>query len=100
MDGSPTSLQLPYLPPLDFYKRQRYNGNMKMKIVNHSTKPIDLTEKLKPYNNKWVAFSLDHKKVFAAADTLQETKRKAEKQNKKYLLLKLPPFNVMYIPSF
>lgn len=73
---------------------------MKTKIDSHFTKPIDLTEKLKPYNNKWVALSFDHNRVFAAADTLQETKRKAEKQNKQYLLLKLPPFNVKYVPSF
>lgn len=73
---------------------------MKTKTNIYPNRPIDLTKKLKPYNNKWVALSIDHKRIFAAADTLQATRAKAEKQNKQYLLLKLPPFNIHYVPSF
>lgn len=73
---------------------------MKIKTNIYLNKPIDLTEKLKPYNNKWIALSFDHKKLIAAADTLQATREKAEKQNKQYLLLKLPPFDIHYVPSF
>lgn len=62
--------------------------------------PIDLSEKLKPYENKWVALSLDHKDVLGAGDNLKEAKQEAEKKGKKYLFLKLPPFNVNYVPSF
>ena len=63
-------------------------------------KTIDLTKKLKPYNNKWVALSFDHKKILGAGDTLKEAKTKAQDKNRQFLLLKLPPFNVKYVPSF
>ena len=63
-------------------------------------KPINLSEKLKPFEGKWVALSLDHKKVFGAGNTLKEAKKKAEKKSKEYIFLKLPPFGVNYIPSF
>lgn len=62
-------------------------------------KPIDLTKKLKPYEGKWVTLSPDYKKVLGAGDTLKEAKKKAEKKTKKYIFIKLPPFNVSYVPS-
>jgi hypothetical protein len=61
-------------------------------------KPIDLSKKLRPYENKWVALSLDYKKVLGVGDTLEEAERKARKKSKEYIFLKLPPFNVYYIP--
>ena len=69
-------------------------------MANTTLKPIDLSKKLRPYENKWVALSLDHKKVLGAGGTLKAAKEKAEKKSKKYILLKLPPFNVSYVPSF
>lgn len=63
-------------------------------------KPIDLRKKLKPYENKWVALSLDHRKVLGVGETLREAKEKAEKKSKKYIFIKLPPFRVSYVPSF
>lgn len=63
-------------------------------------KSVNLSEKLKPYEGKWVALSLDHKKVLGVGDTLKEAKEKAEKKSKKYIFIKLPPFKVSYIPSF
>lgn len=63
-------------------------------------KPIDLSEKLKPYEDKWVALSLDHRDVLGAGDTLEEAKQQAKNKRKKYVFLKLPPFNVNYVPSF
>lgn len=62
-------------------------------------KPIDLSKKLKPYENKWVALSLDHKKVLGAGDTLEEAEKEAQKRSKKYIFLKLPPFDVQYVPT-
>ncbi len=62
-------------------------------------KPIDITKLLEPYENKWVALSLDHKKVLGAGETLKEAKTKAKDSNSQFLLLKLPPFNVKYVPS-
>jgi len=40
---------------------------------------IDLTEKLKPYENKWVAITKDYKKIIATGKTLEETIKKAKK---------------------
>lgn len=61
---------------------------------------IDLSKKLKPYENKWVALSLDHKRILGVGDSLKEAREKAKKKSKRYIFLKLPPFNVSYIPSF
>ena len=69
-------------------------------MSNTTLKPIDLSKKLRPYENKWVALSLDHKKVLGVGNTLKDVKKKAEEKSKKYILLKLPPFNVSYVPSF
>lgn len=62
-------------------------------------KPIDLSKKLLPYENKWVALSQDQKEVLGSGKTLKEAEREAEKTNKKYLFLKVPPFNISYVPS-
>lgn len=61
-------------------------------------KPVNLSKKLKPYEGKWVTLSLDYKEVLGAGDTLKEAKEKAEKKTKKYIFIKLPPFNVSYVP--
>lgn len=62
-------------------------------------KPVNLSKKLKPYEGKWVTLSLDHKEVLGAGNTLKEAKKKAEKKTKKYIFIKLPPFDVSYVPS-
>jgi len=69
-------------------------------MSSRALKPVDLSKKLRPYENKWVALSLDHKKVLGVGETLREAKVKAEKKSKKYIFIKLPPFRVSYIPSF
>jgi hypothetical protein len=61
-------------------------------------KPIDLTKKLKPYEGKWITLSPDYKKVLGVGDTLKEAKKKTEKRTKNYIFIKLPPFNVSYVP--
>jgi len=63
-------------------------------------KPIDLSKKLRRFEGKWVALSLDHKKVLGVGETLKEAKEKAEKKAKKYIFIKLPSFKVSYVPSF
>jgi len=70
-----------------------------MKNKPQTLKPIDLSKRLKPYENKWVALSLDHKKVLGAGKTLRETKREADKTGKKYLFLKVLPFDISYVPA-
>ena len=59
----------------------------------------DLRRVLKGYENKWVALSLDYSKVLGAGNSLKEAKEKAEKKGGKYVFLKLPPFNVSYVPT-
>ena len=44
-------------------------------------KPIDLSKKLLPYENKWVALSKDQKEVLGAGKTLDEAERQAKKTN-------------------
>lgn len=62
-------------------------------------KPIDLTQTLKPYENKWVALTLDHKKILGVGKSLKEAKEKAIKKTKDFVLIKLPPFEVSYVPT-
>lgn len=62
-------------------------------------KPIDLTKLLLPFENKWVALSEDQKEVLGAGETLKEAQKKAEKTKKRHLFLKVPPFDISYVPS-
>ena len=62
-------------------------------------KPIDLTKLLLPYENKWVALSEDNKKVLGAGKTLEEVRKQVEKTKKRFLFLKVPPFDVSYVPA-
>jgi len=71
-----------------------------MKNKTLTLKSVDLSEKLRPFEGKWVALSLDHKKVLGVGETLKEAKEKAERKSKKYIFIKLPPFRVSYVPSF
>jgi len=63
-------------------------------------KQIDLSKKLLPYEGQWVALSLDHVRVLGSGKTLQKAKQEAEEKSKQYTLVKLPPYDVNYIPAF
>ena len=71
-----------------------------MKDKTSTLGSVDLSEKLRPYEGKWVALSLDHKKVLGAGQSLREAKEEAKKKSKEYVFIKLPPFDVSYVPSF
>lgn len=62
--------------------------------------PIDLSEKLRPHEGKWVTLSLDHKKVLGTGESLKKAKESAEKKSKEYVFIKLAPFDVSYVSSF
>lgn len=64
-----------------------------------SLRPIDLTKKLLPYENKWVALSIDKKEILGSGRSLKEAKKQAEKKSKKYLFLKVLSFNTSFIPA-
>lgn len=68
-------------------------------MQKQTLKPIDLSKKLLSYENKWVALSQDYKEVLGAGKTLAEAKKQADKKNKKYRFLKVPAFDVSYIPA-
>ncbi len=46
-----------------------------------------------------MALSLDNSKVLGAGDTLREAKEEAERKGEEYVFLKLPPFDVSYVPT-
>lgn len=60
---------------------------------------IDLSKKLLPYENKWVALSEDQKEILGSGNSLREAQREAEKSKKKFIFLKVPPFNISYVPA-
>ena len=68
-------------------------------MQDKNLKPIDLTKKLLPYENKWVALSEDKREILGSGNTLKDAQKEAEKTNKKCLFLKVPPFNISYVPS-
>lgn len=61
---------------------------------------IDLTELLHPYENKWVAIAEDYSSVLAAADSFAELRGLTKKIKDKYIVFKVFPFDVSYVPSF
>lgn len=68
-------------------------------MQDKSLKPIDLTKKLLPYENKWVALSEDKREILGSGKSLKEAKKAAEKRGKKYLFLKVLPFNTSFVPA-
>lgn len=57
---------------------------------------IDYTELLRPYENKWVVISEDHKKVLGSGDSLDDI---PEEIMQKGYVMKVLPFNVSCCPS-
>ncbi len=66
---------------------------MSIKIV----KNYNLIELLKPYANKWVALSPDHKKVVSSGDTLEKTAAKTK--DKDVVFMKVFPADALYVPT-
>ena len=67
--------------------------------MQKSLKPIDLTKILLPFENKWVVLSKNQKRVLGAGETLKEAEKQAQRKSKKYIFLKVPPFNESYVPT-
>lgn len=65
---------------------------------NKNQNAVELSKKLRLFEGKWVALSLDYKKVLGVGNTLKEAKAKAEKKSQEYIFIKLPPYTVSYIP--
>jgi len=60
-------------------------------------KNCDLKDLLKSYANKWVALSLDHKKVIAKGDELKEVV--ARVKSKDAIFFKVFPTDSFYMPK-
>ncbi|PIV43553.1 MAG: hypothetical protein COX92_02450 [Candidatus Nealsonbacteria bacterium CG_4_10_14_0_2_um_filter_40_15] len=60
-------------------------------------KNYDLRELLKPYANKWVALSGDHKEVIAEGNKLKDVASKA--RTKDVVFLKVFPSESFYMPG-
>jgi hypothetical protein len=59
-----------------------------------------LLEELKNYEDKWVALLEPDKKVVASGEDAFEAAQEAEKKGyHNFILLKVLPFNALYVPS-
>ena len=70
-----------------------------MEIKNRN---YDLRKLPEKYLNKWLALPYDHKKVYAAGDSLEDVMMRVKRLGKriKAVFLKLPPAKCYYMPSF
>ena len=69
-------------------------------MQNQVVKQPDLSELLKPYENRWVAISDDGKRVLAEGKTLEEAISKLDKNQKdKASFMKVLPFDAGYVPT-
>ena len=65
-----------------------------------TVKALDLSQVLKPYENKWVALSPDKKKVSSSGNSLKEVFDKLDsEQQKKVSVMKVLPLDIKYAPS-
>lgn len=63
-------------------------------------KSIDLSKKLRAYENKWVALSLDYRQVFSSGKTLEEAIKNLKKKRKEEVIfMKVFPFDMAYVPT-
>lgn len=75
--------------------KERYNNSMDTKA---KLRTIDLSKILKPFQNKWVALSRDHKKVLASGTTVSQVVKNAEKTGQAYILHQVLPLNSLHVP--
>lgn len=69
-------------------------------MKNQALKSIDLSKKLKPYEDKWVALSLDYRRVFSSGQTLREAIEDLKEMDKnKVIFMKVLPFDMAYVPT-
>jgi hypothetical protein len=62
-------------------------------------KRADLSSVLRPFENKWVALSMDNSKVIESGNTLDELLKKLKGKDKSKLeFLKVPDFQACYAP--
>jgi hypothetical protein len=63
-------------------------------------KRADLSSLLRPYENKWVALSMDNSKVIESGTSLDDLLKKLKGKDKRDLeFLKVPDFQMCYAPD-
>jgi hypothetical protein len=65
-------------------------------MAKKQMKNYDLRKILKPFEDKWVALTIDNKKVIASGNSLKEVSLKIE--NKEAVFMKVLPFRASYAP--
>lgn len=69
-------------------------------MKNETIRIIDLSKKLKPYENKWVALSFDYRRIFSSGRTLEEAIKNLKKRTaKEVIFMKILPFDMAYVPT-
>ena len=66
---------------------------------NKALRSIDLSKKLRAYENKWVALSLDYRQVFSSGKTLEEAIKNLKKKKEEVIFMKVFPFDMAYVPT-
>ena len=65
--------------------------------MSEKQRNYDLSKLLKPYANKWVALSSDHKKVIAKGNRLKDVASKTKAKD--VVFLKVFPSESFYMPG-
>lgn len=60
---------------------------------------VNLSRVLRPYENQWVALSLDWKEVVAAGETFSAAKAAADRTRRPVRFMRVLPFDVAYAPT-
>ncbi len=67
--------------------------------VQEHTAQINLSELLRPYEDKWVALSPDYTRVVASGDTRKEVDASVKKEERETLIFhKVLPFDALFAP--
>ena len=81
-------------------RRIAYKLSYLMEKAMSKEKKADLSSLLRPYENKWVALSMDNSKVIESGSTLDDLLRKLKGKDTRNLeFLKVPNFQMCYAPN-
>lgn len=78
---------------------QRLRGQREQGQNDEIPQAIDLSGLLRPYENQWVALSLDWQEVVAAAESFSKTKAAADRTHKPVRFMRVLPFDAAYVPT-
>jgi len=98
--GHKNDLVSVYFASLTVSRRIAYKLNYLKEKAMNKEKRADLSSLLRPYENKWVALSMDNSKVIESGSTLDDLLRKLKGKDTRDLeFLKVPNFQMCYAPD-